>query len=109
MPTILSWVEKGERDIPVLPQWVDNLALAANTAETYTVPATTGYITGSCGEEVFARIGGTASVPAADVVDGTASFGLGTEFILRVIPGQQISFITVLAAQLQIGCFTARA
>lgn len=109
MPTILSWVEKGERDIPVIPQWVDNLDLAANTAETYTVPATVRYLVLSCDAVIFARIGGTASVPSADVVNGTASFGLGTEAIVAVAAGQQISFIAASAAQLQIGCFTARA
>lgn len=108
MPTILQWPGNAEREIPALPQWVDNLSLAAATAETYTVPATVAYLMVSAGASVYARIGGTAVVPSADLTDGTGSFGLGTESVISVTAGQQISIICATATQVQLGCFSSR-
>lgn len=56
------------------PTYVDASVLAANVAETRTVPTGARYVIFSqnCAA-VYMKLGATAAVPAADVTDGTAS------------------------------------
>ena len=84
------------RDTLDIPKWVDSLSLAANTAESYTVPADIGYliITGTNG--FYLDVNGTAAVPG-DVTDGTAAFYVpsAAEFVVSV--GEVISVISTSA------------
>ena len=56
------------------PTYVDARVLAANTAESHTIPTGAKYliISSSCAA-FYAKQNGTAAVPAADVTDGTGS------------------------------------
>lgn len=58
--------------------------LAANVAEVVTVPAGAKYVLFSATADFYAKFGGAAAVPAADVTDGSASI-LNPE--LRAIDG----------------------
>ena len=53
--------------------YIDHRVLAANVAETHTVPTGAKYVMFNATTPFYARIGGTAAVPAADVTDGTGS------------------------------------
>lgn len=65
---------------PPLPLYVDSRVLAANTAETVTVPADADLVVITHDQPVmYARKGGTAAVPVADVSDGTSSFAIRGE------------------------------
>lgn len=57
------------------PSYVDARVLAANTAETHTMPSNTRFVlfASNCGAFYVNVLGGTAAVPAADVTDGSAS------------------------------------
>lgn len=47
--------------------------LAANVAESVTVPTGANYVNFSATADFYAKIGGTAAVPATEVADGSAS------------------------------------
>jgi hypothetical protein len=55
------------------PAHVNAAVLAAGTNESVTVPAGAAYVVFSAIGDFYARPGGTAAVPAADVTDGSAS------------------------------------
>lgn len=55
------------------PDYIDARVLAANTNEDHTVPATAKYVIFSADGDFYAKPGGTAAVPAADVTNGTGS------------------------------------
>lgn len=55
------------------PQYVDNYVLAANVAETATVPAGAEYVVISATTPVWVRRDNTAAIPGGDVTDGTGS------------------------------------
>lgn len=58
----------------VMPTYSDARVLAANTNEDHTVPTGSRWVVFSANcSEWYAKRGGTATVPAADVTDGTAS------------------------------------
>lgn len=59
--------------LPFPSAYIDARVLAANVAESHTIPATATRVilSGTC--NFYAKPGGTAAVPAADVTDGTAS------------------------------------
>ena len=60
--------------LPVFPTYVDARVLAANTNETHTVPTGAKYVVFAANCAAFyAKQGGAAAVPAADVTDGTGS------------------------------------
>lgn len=62
---------------PVMPLYVNALVLAAGVAESLTIPTWADFILMSPNNalaEVYVRVGATATVPAADITDGTASF-----------------------------------
>lgn len=60
---------------PPVSDYVNAYALSASTAESITWPdwATHCNITGEAGVDYYVRTGGTATVPATDTTDGTAS------------------------------------
>lgn len=62
--------------------WIDARVLAANVAESHTVPSYTdsagatkyaSYVVFSANADFYAKVGAAAAVPAADVTDGTGS------------------------------------
>jgi hypothetical protein len=55
------------------PGYVDIRVLAANTAESHTVPAGAKFVLITVTGNTFINIGGTAAVAAADVTNGSAS------------------------------------
>lgn len=56
------------------PTWIDARVLAANVAETHTMPANARFVlfSSDCGK-FYVNPNGTAAVPAGDVTNGTAS------------------------------------
>lgn len=88
------------------PNWVNNNALAAGVAETLTVPAAvpasrrlTVTFSGTCvATGFYVRFGGTATIPAADLTDGSGSIFNPIGF--KVAQGSTISVIAVAACQL---------
>jgi len=60
--------------LPVFPTYVDARVLAAAANETHTVPTGAKHVVFSANCAAFyAKAGGAAAVPAADVTDGTGS------------------------------------
>ncbi len=53
--------------------YIDARVLAANTAESHTVPPGAKYVLFSANADFYAKFGAAGTVPAADVTDGTAS------------------------------------
>jgi hypothetical protein len=58
---------------PPFSDYVYNYSLAANTAESITWPTNANRVNLACQAPYWVRVGGTAAVPVADVVDGTGS------------------------------------
>lgn len=58
------------------PEYVDAMVLAADTAESYTIPTGAKRIIFSADGNYYARFddGGDATVPSTEVVDGSSSF-----------------------------------
>lgn len=59
--------------IRIAPTYVDARVLAANVAETHTVPTGAGWVLFAANCNFYAKTGASAAVPAADVTDGSAS------------------------------------
>lgn len=76
------------------PTWVDNRRLAAGVAETYTVP-TGGVICRLTPTVIpcYGNVNGAATIPAADVTDGSASFPVGGQTYMVLEGGQNLSLI----------------
>lgn len=78
-----------------LPRYTNAHALAANTAETVTIPAWAGAVRVSVTVASYLKEGATATVPG-DTTDGTASFLVSPEvphyFLIRA--GQSLSVIS---------------
>lgn len=95
-------------NLPPLSDYQNAKSLAANVAETVTVPAGAGVcllgVTPSSAN-VWVRSSGTASVPAADVSDGTASFP--NPGIFAVAPADTFSVCADATAVLGIAFFAA--
>ena len=53
--------------------FIDARVLAANTAESHTIPTGAKFVRIASDVAVYVKFGGTAAVPAADVTDGSAS------------------------------------
>jgi len=83
------------RAVLPFPAQVDAVQLATASAETYTVPDGTDLIVAIADILCYARISGTATVPAGDVADGTASFPLpaGVPMEFTVPQGGALSII----------------
>jgi len=55
------------------PSYVDARVLAAGVSEAHTMPSNTRFVIFSANCDFYAKSGGTAAVPAADVTDGSGS------------------------------------
>lgn len=64
---------RNPSNIRSAPTYVQARVLAANVAETMTVPAGTQLVIFASTCNFYAKVGNSAAVPAADVTDGTAS------------------------------------
>ena len=97
-------------------QWVDNLALVAGTAKSYTIPtdsasrhASIFRVTASGGPVWLNANGGTATVPVADKTtgDGVVCIPAGVPYWLaQPIAGQPLSFIADAGVVLAIEAWT---
>lgn len=72
MPVTQGLHRDLRRMIPPLSAYNDARVLAANTAESVTVPAGASFALFAGTADFYVRTGGTAAVPAADISDGTA-------------------------------------
>lgn len=72
-PFVMANSSGGSQTVPPIADYVQARVLAANTAETVTVPAGARIVVFNSDSVFYLRIGGDAAVPAADVTDGTAS------------------------------------
>lgn len=52
---------------------IDAVVLAANTAETYTIPTGARFLLFSADGDFYVRYAGTAAIPAADITNGSGS------------------------------------
>ncbi len=82
------------RDALPFPKWVDQVTLAANTAETYTVPTNAHYIHITTPSAIHARISGTAVTAVADKIDGSGSFLISSEWKGSIPGGTSLSLIS---------------
>lgn len=83
--------------------YIDNRVLAANTAETWTVPAKCSYAIVRSNADVLYRTSGTATVPAADVSDGEGSAFLTDDLYLDNTTS--ISLISASACLVSFECY----
>jgi hypothetical protein len=65
--------------------YIDHKVLAANVAETVTVPSGCKRMVPRSNADVFYRIGGTAAVPSGDVSDGEGSAFLTDDLFVQGI------------------------
>lgn len=56
-----------------VPRYIDARVLAANTAESHTVPTGAKFVLFGSDGDFYARPNATAAVPSADVTDGSGS------------------------------------
>ena len=73
---LVQAVDKNKNTFPCSTPasgWVDCRVLAASTHEAHTVPAGAKYVLVSVTVNTFINIGGTATVVAADITDGSSS------------------------------------
>ncbi len=67
-------VPTGNQIIGLIPAThVDNMVLAADTPEVYTIPTGAVNVLINCTGDVWIKFGGAAAVPTTEVTDGTAS------------------------------------
>ena len=92
---------------PPLPDYNDVIVLGAASAETWTVPSNVHWVIIEPTAPIWVSVTTTATVPAADVVDGTASFRMSTPSQFVVSPGQAVSLIRESGAStVSISCWT---
>lgn len=91
------------------PQWVDAVVLGAGTAESYTVPSSSGFAILTATLPFYACISGTAVVPTGEIVDGTGSFYVAAGMQCKLGSGTTLSMIRATAAStiVTIGVFRA--
>jgi hypothetical protein len=56
----------------IVPDYVDARVLAANTAESHTIPAGAKFVRLTGSVAFYARFGDTAAIPSADITNGTS-------------------------------------
>lgn len=83
--------------VPV-PRLVDVVYLGGAGEETWTVPADTRWVLISCNAAVYVRVAAAASIPIADVTDGTGSLYIGATAQFEVEEGSVVHFIRAGAA-----------
>ena len=91
-----GYPKQGSGGFSALPlsDYIDAKILAANTNETFTVPAGAHFVIFGGTADFYAKRGGTAAVPT-DTADGTAS--MLNPYILAVEPGDTIGVISTPA------------
>lgn len=80
------------------PLWVDAIVLGGAGAESYTVPASASFCLITCNAPVWACVSGTAVIPVADTIDGTASFYVAAGTQVKLDSGATLSLIRASAA-----------
>ena len=80
--------------------YVDCRVLAASTHESHTVPDGAKHVLVTVTGNTFVNIGGTATVPAADITDGTSSV-LCVNAVPRVFALHGASAIGIIASAVQ--------
>lgn len=98
MPVTQSVPSEVFGSAPVFPRWVDQVVLGTAAAENYTVPAGGVYGLLTCDAPIYARAGAAASVPVADITDGTGSFLISAGVQLRLEAGVAYSLIRASGA-----------
>jgi len=78
--------------VPV-PRMVDVVYLGGAGEESYTVPADTRWVLLSCSAGVYVRVAAAASIPVADVTDGTGSLYINSTAQFEVEEGSVLHFI----------------
>lgn len=99
-----NFKEDGSDAVPAAG-WVDAVKLAANTAQSYTIPALVKHIrvlnTGNI--DVWMDPNKTAVIPAATITDGTAP--ILNEQMIYIKDQTTLSFISASDTILSIRCF----
>ena len=80
--------------------YVDCRVLAASTHESHTVPTGARFVRVTATGNTFINIGGTATVPAADITDGTSSV-LIVNNVPRVFALNGATAIGIIASAIQ--------
>jgi hypothetical protein len=88
-------------------QWIDVLAIGTAAAG-YTIPANVSMVRLTpepVGEVAYGNLNGTATVPSANVTNGSGSFPIPAGLAIGVSPGQVLSVIASAAGTLSIECW----
>ena len=83
--------------------WVDARVLAANTAESHTVPTGAKYVLVTVTGNAWVNVGGTAAVAAADVTNGTGSV-MVVNTLPRMFALNGATAVGVIAPDIQTVC-----
>lgn len=83
---------------PPMTPYVNSYAVSAGVAETITWPAGALWCNISAGANYWTRVGGTATVPGADITDGTSS----TLNAAQRAKGPESSFSIISATSQQV-------
>lgn len=107
MPTVTPVSPNSQLPTMVQADWIDARVLAAGVAETFQAPAGAKYVILSGDGAFFAKIAvasTAAAVPAADVIDGTASelMGVNPAVLMRTLPGSGQAYISLIASAMRI-------
>lgn len=63
----------GDQTFAIPQGYVNNYVLTASTNKAVTIPSGARYAVFAASADIWVRVGGTASIPSADVTDGTGS------------------------------------
>lgn len=107
MPTVTPVSPNSQMPTMVQADWIDARVLAAGVAETFQAPAGAKYVILSGDGAFFAKIAVVstpATVPAADITDGTASeqMGVSPQPVMRTLPGSGQAYISLISAATRI-------
>jgi hypothetical protein len=103
VPTPRTWGNQQMLQLPKLTTWVDARVLAANVAETVTVPTGCDFMVLAGTAVYYVRNGGTAVIPVADVTDGTAP--MLSPAARRTVPGETFSIIAPATTIVTMECY----
>ena len=102
--TTSSYIDSSiHNEYPRMTATVLNQVLAANVAETVTVPSDCDFMIFGASAIFYIRTGGTAAVPAADVTDGTGSEI--TPSARLVVPGATFSIVAPATTVVSMACY----
>lgn len=91
------------------PEYVDVLKLAGGAASSYTIPSGSGFAIITSQAPFYAKIGGTATIPAASVTNGSGSFYVATGMQCKLNSGKALSCVSATATEaiITIGIYRA--